>query len=132
MNKPFSLSKNERLKSKKNIDTLFLNGKAFFVFPYSVKYLIFDELINQEEALKLVASVPKRKFKRANKRNTIRRRLKESYRINKVELKQLLINKIKSMHLLITYNASEELPYQEMNEKMKKVLQILGEKIILC
>ncbi len=130
MNKPFSLSKNERLKSKKNIDTLFLNGKAFFVFPYSVKYLIFDELINQEEALKLVASVPKRKFKRANKRNTIRRRLKESYRINKVELKQLLINKIKSMHLLITYNASEELPYQEMNEKMKKVLQILGEKII--
>ena len=130
MNKPFSLSKNERLKSKKNIDTLFLNGKAFFVFPYSVKYLIFDELINQEEALKLVASVPKRKFKRANKRNTIRRRLKESYRINKVELKQLLINKIKSMHLLITYNVSEELPYQEMNEKMKKVLQILGEKII--
>lgn len=130
MNKPFSLSKNERLKSKKNIDTLFLNGKAFFVFPYSVKYLIFDELINQEEALKLVASVPKRKFKRANKRNTIRRRLKESYRINKVELKQLLINENKSMHLLITYNASEELPYQEMNEKMKKVLQILGDKII--
>ena len=130
MNKPFSLSKNERLKSKKNIDTLFLNGKAFFVFPYSVKYLIFDELINPEEALKLVASVPKRKFKRANKRNTIRRRLKESYRINKVELKQLLMDKDKSMHLLITYNANEELPYQEMNENMKKVLQILGEKII--
>jgi ribonuclease P protein component len=130
MNKPFSLSKNERLKSKKNIDTLFLNGKAFFVFPYSVKFLIFDELINPEEALKLVASVPKRKFKRANKRNTIRRRLKESYRINKVELKQLLMDKNKSMHLLITYNANEELPYQEMNESMKKVLQILGEKII--
>jgi len=130
MNKPFSLSKNERLKSKKNIDTLFLNGKAFFVFPYSVKYLIFDELMNPEEALKLVASVPKRKFKRANKRNTIRRRLKESYRINKVELKQLLINKNKSMHLLVTYNANEEIPYQEMNENMKKVLQILGEKII--
>jgi ribonuclease P protein component len=129
MNKPFSLSKNERLKSKKNIDTLFLNGKAFFVFPYSVKYLIFDELIKPEEALKLVASVPKRKFKRANKRNTIRRRLKESYRINKVELKQLLMDKDKSMHLLITYNANEELPYQEMNENMKKVLQILGEKI---
>ena len=130
MNKPFSLSKNERLKSKKNIDTLFLNGKAFFVFPYSVKYLIFDELMNPEEALKLVASVPKRKFKRANKRNTIRRRLKESYRINKVELKQLLMDKNKSMHLLITYNSNEELPYQEMNENMKKVLQILGEKII--
>ena len=129
MNKPFSLSKNERLKSKKNIDTLFLNGKAFFVFPYSVKYLIFDELIKPEEALKLVASVPKRKFKRANKRNTIRRRLKESYRINKVELKQLLMDKNKSMHLLITYNSNEELPYQEMNENMKKVLQILGEKI---
>ena len=130
MNKPFSLSKNERLKSKKNIDTLFLHGRAFFVFPYSVKYLIFDELMNPEEALKLVASVPKRKFKRANKRNTIRRRLKESYRINKVELKQLLINKNKSMHLLVTYNANEEIPYQEMNENMKKVLQILEEKII--
>lgn len=130
MNKPFSLSKNERLKSKKNIDTLFLNGKAYFVFPYSVKYIVFDELVNADEALKLVASVPKRKFKRANKRNTIRRRLKESYRINKVELKQLLIDNNKSMHVLITYNANEEMPYQEMNEKMKKVLQILAEKVV--
>jgi hypothetical protein len=43
-----------------------------------------------------------------------------------------LIDKNKSMHLLITYNANEEMPYQEMNEKMKKVLQILMEKIILC
>jgi ribonuclease P protein component len=130
MKKPFSLSKNERLKSKKSIDTLFLQGKAFFVFPYSVKYILFDELINPDEALKLVASVPKRKFKRANKRNTIRRRLKESYRINKIETKQLLIDKNKTMHLLVTYNASEELPYQEMNEKMKKVLEVLKEKII--
>ena len=130
MKKPFSLSKNERLKSKKNIDTLFLQGKAFFDFPYSAKYILFDELIHPDEALKLVASVPKRKFKRANKRNTIRRRLKESYRLNKVGLKQQLIDKNKSMHLLITYNANEELPYQEMNEKMKKVLEILIEKII--
>jgi len=105
-------------------------GKRFFVFPYSVKYILFDELINPDEALKLVASVPKRKFKRANKRNTIRRRLKESYRINKIETKQLWIDKNKSMHLLITYNANEELPYQEMNEKMKKVLEVLKEKII--
>lgn len=130
MNKPFSLSKNERLKSKKDIDTLFLTGKAFFFFFFSVKYILFEELINPNEALKLVASVPKRKFKRANKRNTIRRRLKESYRINKVVLKELLIDKNKSLHLLITYNANEEMPYQEMNEKMKKVLQILIEKII--
>jgi len=32
MTKTFSLSKQERLKSKKDIDTLFQTGEAFFIF----------------------------------------------------------------------------------------------------
>jgi len=69
MNKPFSLSKTERLKSKKTIDTLFQIGEAFFVFPYKVIFRIAPttlvEASDQGAPLVMGISVPKRIFKRA-------------------------------------------------------------------
>jgi ribonuclease P protein component len=81
MNKPFSLSKTERLKSKKTIDTLFRTGEAFFVFPYKVIFRIAPatlvEASDQGAPLVMGISVPKRIFKRANK-SSVKRSI-ESY-----------------------------------------------------
>lgn len=72
MTKTFSLSKQERLKSKKDIDTLFQTGEAFFIFPFKVIYR-FVEALPEDVALKVMVSIPKRLHKRANKRNRLRR-----------------------------------------------------------
>ncbi len=73
--------KEERLKSKKLIQKLFSEGNSFFVFPFKVFYL--PENASPTYPVQILITVPKRRFKRANKRNLIRRRIKELYRLKK-------------------------------------------------
>ncbi len=128
MTKPFSLSKQERLKSKKDIDTLFLTGKAFFVFPFKVFYRLSE---HEPTACPLLfgVTVPKRIFKRANKRNTIKRIVRELYRINKQQLKDHLIVNKKTLHVMFVYTHSEILSYHELSPFMLDVLRKMKKKL---
>lgn len=117
MSKPFSLSKNERLKSKKQIDALFLTGEAFFIFPYKVKYTFQKE--NPAE-LKFGISVPKRNFKKAVDRNRLKRLSRESYRLQKPDLKNDLLAKNLSLHVMFLYSHNEMLDYAETEKSMIK------------
>jgi|688.fasta_scaffold612514_2 ribonuclease P protein component len=133
MNKPFSLSKTERLKSKKTIDTLFRTGEAFFVFPYKVIFRIAPatlvEASDQGAPLVMGISVPKRIFKRANKRNRIKRLTRETYRINKVALKEALKATNQILEMMLIYTAQEEIEYATLELKMQKLLQKLQSKV---
>jgi ribonuclease P protein component len=130
MKKPFSLSKHERIKSKKTIDTLFLSGEAFFVFPYKVIYTLqpLDES-NKESGLRILISVPKRIHKRANRRNRIKRLSKEVYRLQKNELKMKLTERALSMNIMMIYTAPDEIPFVELQGKMQRILLMLLERI---
>lgn len=76
-----TLSKNERLKSKKVIDLLFTEGKSIAQYPIR---LIYNVNPNETEmCLRATVSVSKRNFKKAVDRNHIKRLLRESYRKNK-------------------------------------------------
>jgi ribonuclease P protein component len=133
MNKPFSLSKTERLKSKKTIDTLFRTGEAFFVFPFKVIFRIAPanlvEASDQGAPLVMGISVPKRIFKRANKRNRIKRLTRETYRINKVALKEALKATNQILEMMLIYTAQEEIEYATLELKMQKLLQKLQSKV---
>jgi ribonuclease P protein component len=77
----FSLTKKERLSRKIWIQDLFEKGASFYFHPFKVLYLPHPDsgsTINQ-----VLFSVPKRQFRRAVDRNTIKRRLREAYRLNK-------------------------------------------------
>ena len=77
----FTLSKSERLKSKKTIDSLFSKGKSIFLYPFRIKYLPASEFnIHKNQ---FMVTVPKRLFKRAVDRNLLKRRIREAYRLNK-------------------------------------------------
>lgn len=121
MKKPFSLNKNERLKSKKTIDTLFQNGKAYFVFPFTIKYNFPEE--PNREALQFGVSVPKRFFKKAVIRNKIKRRFREAYRIQKNILKEKLIAQNKQIAIMFIYTHQEIISYQEIENAVKKILE---------
>lgn len=86
--KGFTLPKSERLYMKKDIEELF-SGKneSFSVFPIRV---VFMKVPKDENIppVRILISVSKRKFKRAVKRNKVKRQIRESYRKNK----QILIN----------------------------------------
>lgn len=122
-----TLSKTERLNSKNSITTLFSQGHSFVVYPYRV---VFSELDDKQQAhAAILVSVPKKKFKRAVKRNLIRRRIKESYRLNKHNLLDTLQNENKQIGIAFIYLDKEVREYNNLNTKMREVLQLLINKV---
>jgi len=73
--------KKEKLKSKKLIEQLFLEGQSVSAFPLLLVYLPIS--FNDNTIVKTGFSVSKRNFKKAVDRNRIKRLLKESYRLHK-------------------------------------------------
>lgn len=89
--KTFTLPKKERLCSKTLIDQLFLghssNKKEW---PLRVVYQVVKRKNEDDPQVEVLMSVSKRYFKRAVKRNLVKRQLRESYRYNKAILADVL------------------------------------------
>jgi ribonuclease P protein component len=124
MQHPYSLSKAERLTGEKNVQHLFEEGKSLIAFPLRVVFLPNS---TQIEPIRVLFSVPKRRFKRANKRNLLRRRMKEAYRLNKQLLHESFIQPTSAQMIAFTYIANELLPYKLIEKKMQEALHILQE-----
>jgi ribonuclease P protein component len=78
MTKKYTFPKNERLKSDIRLKEVYSTGTQLFFYPFKVYYLS-----NEEKVSRICISAPKRAFKSAIDRNTIKRRSKEAYRLNK-------------------------------------------------
>jgi ribonuclease P protein component len=124
MSGPFTLGKHERLKSKKDIDTLFLAGKAFFVFPYKIVYQLKSGL-PESSPLQFGVTVPKRNFKRAVDRNNIKRLTRELYRIQKVQLKEHLMNQQLVLQVMFIYTHNAKLSHAELLLPIEEALKRL-------
>lgn len=113
-----SFPKKKKLTSRKKIEELFLS-KGNLRLTYKPLILIVKEtsheLNSTEPSGKVVFVVPKKKIKTATARNHIRRRIRESYRLN-----QNLFNfeENRSYSIALIYNSIETLPYVEINESV--------------
>jgi ribonuclease P protein component len=90
-----TLPKTERLYHKKLIDSLFGGGKSrsMTAFPLRLVYMPLEkEVVKEPEAdskgavSQMLISVPKRNLHRANKRNRVKRLVREAYRKHKAIL----------------------------------------------
>jgi ribonuclease P protein component len=76
----------ERLKSQKTTKELFDKGSSVFLYPFKLQFIPLPAVPLPNGAVawpKVLVSVSKRNFKRANQRNRIRRRIREGYRLHK-------------------------------------------------
>jgi len=98
----FTFTKEERLCSKILIDKLFTEGKSVYSPPFRFVFMPVEYLKGQFPA-QVVFSVPKRNFKLAVKRNLIRRRMREAYRLNKSDFYEELTLSEKKLAIMIIY-----------------------------
>lgn len=124
----FTLPKSERLNSKNSIDLLFAQGQSFVVYPFRI---VYTELTEEQQAgsAAMFVSVPKKRFKRAVKRNLIRRRTKEAYRLNKHLLLPVLQEHNKHLAIAFIYLDKEIRLFDNIEKKMKELLIQLASKM---
>lgn len=115
-----SFTKRERLSSFKEIQALMKKGETFFHYPFKVVYQhIRLEAADEAPTNAIIVSVPKRNFKRAVKRNLLKRRIRESYRLNKGLLEAPCGCRTNA---LFVYVSKEILEFSHIEKKLKEVL----------
>lgn len=121
--KTYTLNKEERLKSKKLIDEIFTKGSSVKLGFLRLNFI--ETSFESEYNSKVAFSVPKRNFKLAVKRNLLKRRMKESFRLNKFELYDFLTANNLKIGILFVYLAKEEKSYQEIDDNILKIFKKL-------
>lgn len=124
-----TLCKAERLNSKIVIEKMFAGGsKSFSIFPLRVVYIPLEERATASASI--LVSVSKKRFKRAVKRNRVKRQIREAYRKNKEELLLLLAEKQQALAIGFIYLSNELTSSTEVEEKMKLMLARIAEKMV--
>lgn len=107
-----TLPKKERLCGRTSISMLLAKGRHGNV-P-GLRFCCLTENGSGED--RVMVSVPKKLFKRAVKRNLLKRRLRESYRRQKHSLAP-------GIDLLMTYSTKEILSYEEIYSAVGQVIE---------
>lgn len=89
-------------------------GRWGFTSAFKYCYLIPEDSV--DEANMIISAVPKRLFKRAVKRNLLKRRIRESYRNSKALLSPAGIS------VMFFYNTTEILDSKAIKEQMETML----------
>ncbi|HIU55205.1 MAG TPA: ribonuclease P protein component [Candidatus Gallibacteroides avistercoris] len=121
------LTRNERLRGKSAIDRLFSRGRSFAVFPLRAVYSVVS--VPDAPEISLLVSVSKKRFKRAVKRNKVKRLIKETFRLKKSIAAETLKESGKQVHLAILYLDKEIHPYHTFDSRMEELLKRLASEI---
>lgn len=118
-----TLKKKERLSVGTDLSRLFASGRYGFTDGFRYGYRIGNELPFN----RIVVSVPKKCFRRAVKRNLLKRRIREAYRLNK---NLLPVNAEKGgTDILFIYSSKDILDFNAVVLSVRNILEGLAAKV---
>ena len=120
----FSFPRQERLKSRKAISTLFEEGKSLYSYPIKILYSVGSNSPDPLYPVKCGFSVSKRNFPRAVDRNLLKRRMREAWRLNKSGLVAGAREKGIFLNVFVVYAGKETEAYELVK---KSVVKGIGE-----
>ena len=136
----------ERLRHRCVVTRLFEEGKGEYAYPLRMFSLLLTRAQLSEmfhgripadiQPLQMMITVPKKKFRHAVDRVWLRRRIREAYRLNRLELRDLIkkhnsgySDGDKFLQLAFIYVGDERREYASMEKKMLKLLNKAKELI---
>ena len=131
MRKQFTLGKEERLKSRKQIEKLFDKGKSFVVAPFRIYFIVNSESTIQkgENRLKFGTGVSAKNFKKAVDRNRIKRLTREAWRLQKNEIREKARETQRQLNVFFIYTGKELPEFTTVKDKVAIALKKLADKI---
>lgn len=140
----YSLPRAERLRSLTAIRRVFTEGKGGFVYPFRYTYLVrsaeeltkgsataegTDEANVNSGRIEVMFSVPKKFHKRANKRNLLKRRTREAYRLSREELRCKVTELGVVVDVAIVYSTKEIHSYKTISYAVQRILEQIGARL---
>ena len=114
---PLTFSKEERICGEKSVSHLL--AKGHYGAGGSFRFCFTG---NDKGFARIMISVPKKMFKRAVKRNLMKRRIREAYRHQKDLVKDTPVD------ILLIYNSKELIPYSDVFTQVGNILRRVSAK----
>jgi len=113
-----TFKKHDRLKSSLSIETLYRENQYIVSYPLKC-YYAFSERKENESAIRVAFTAPKKTFKSAVARNKLKRRMREAYRLNfrKIWETEMQQNN-KQLKLFFIYIGKDILDYNSIEKNM--------------
>lgn len=113
-----TLSKKERLSSKTDIKSLIFKGQFGICGCLNYTFRKNDKGLNR-----IVVTAPKKNFKRAVKRNLLKRRIREAYRLQKENFN------LRGYDLMFYYNSKKILDYDVIYKAVENTFTAIEKKV---
>lgn len=123
----YTFGKEEHLCKQTLIEQLFGgNAQMMTAWPVRVVWLLVDKKTEHDAAVQVLVSVSKRYFKRAVKRNRVKRQIREAFRLHKLELEEMMKrHSDKQLLIAFIWQADQLLASHKIEPKVQKMMSRL-------
>ncbi len=122
-----TLGRSERLKSRKLIGRVFEQGMKMNQGSLRVHYIL-DKSDTVDKELQVGVTVSSKTFRKATDRNRIKRMLREAWRLQKNELRELVRSQGQLL-VFIIYTGKEMPAFDRISEEIRSVISHLGSRV---